>query len=141
MVVKKISLKNHLSELDMLVDLVNEFGNEAHLSDETIFDIRLATEEVFTNVVSHGFKSPGDQLIHFTFKITDDHMSIIIIDNGKLFDIENVEKPDINLPMEKRKIGGLGLFLIYELMDEVIYNYDAGKNTMVFKKQLKSHSL
>ncbi|MBT3251220.1 MAG: ATP-binding protein [Candidatus Marinimicrobia bacterium] len=140
MVVKKISLKNQLSELNILVDLVYEFGNEAHLSSETIFDIRLATEEVFANVVSHGYKSPGDQLIHITFENSGDDMSIIIIDSGKPFDIEKVEKPDINLPMEKRKIGGLGLFLIYELMDEVIYNSTAGKNTMVFKKQLKSHN-
>ena len=63
-------------------------------------------------------------------------VKITFADSGIPFDPLNAPPPDVNLPAEERPIGGLGIFLVRELMDDVSYRYENGKNTLAFEKRL-----
>lgn len=103
-------------------------------SDEEILDTQLAVEEAVTNVIMHGYAgNPGQ--IALTCRTTHGLVEVQIEDNAPQFNPLSIPLPDIEGDIEDRKIGGLGVFLIQQVMDEVIYRYEDGKNILVLIKK------
>lgn len=103
-------------------------------SDEEILDTQLAVEEAVTNVIMHGYAgNPGQ--IALTCRTTHGLVEVQIEDTAPQFNPLSIPQPDIDGDIEERKIGGLGVFLIQQVMDEVIYRYEDGKNILVLIKK------
>ncbi|MHB8163538.1 MAG: ATP-binding protein [Methanoregula sp.] len=117
------------------VSLVLDQAMQAYgFSEEEILDTQLAVEEAITNVIVHGYaKGPGTIVIscHTTRGIAE----IQIEDSAPPFNPLSIPEPDISVEIEERQIGGLGVFLIRQVMDEISYRYENGKNILVLVKK------
>ncbi|MFA4849044.1 MAG: ATP-binding protein [Methanoregula sp.] len=105
-------------------------------SDEEILDIQLAVEEAITNVILHGYDQVKGKIV-ITCRVTHGLAEVQIEDTAQPFNPLSIPEPDITEDIEDRKIGGLGVFLIRQVMDDIIYRYEAGKNILVMVKKKK----
>jgi anti-sigma regulatory factor (Ser/Thr protein kinase) len=129
-------LKSDLAELDKLSRHVQQFGNAIGLSKKFLFEINLALDELFTNIISYGFKDDRDHLIEITMIPRNNSLELCIEDDGIPFNLIEVEDPDLPCDIETCKIGGLGIHLIKNLMDEVCYTRLKDKNRLTLRKDL-----
>lgn len=100
------------------------------------FKLRLSVEEVIENIVRYAYES-GNGFIEVGTSVEDGVLSIVVRDGGKPFNPLDKEDPDVNLPLEERKIGGLGIFLCKQMMDSVAYEYKDRCNILTMKKKIK----
>jgi PAS domain S-box-containing protein len=127
---------NHLNDLR---DFVGAAAKYCLLKQDDILALKLAAEEVCTNIIQHGYEEqePGD--IAVMVEIEDNLARLIISDDGKSFSPEQAKSPDIEADWNERDIGGLGIYFVKELMDSVFYaKTDDGSNELILEKELKS---
>lgn len=120
------------------VSIILEKEMRVHaFSDEEILDTQLAVEEAITNVIVHGYEGrPGEIVI--SCRATRGFTELQIEDTALPFNPLSIPEPDITEDIEDRKIGGLGVFLIRQIMDDIIYRYEDGKNILVLVKKKKA---
>ncbi len=126
--------KNNLSNLDQLRQHCEEVGNSAGLPKKSIFQMNLALDELFTNIISYGFKDDTEHLIKIKIVVEDGELKIRIEDDGIPFNPMDTEAPDLKCSIEDCKIGGLGIFFIKKMMDEICYERDGNLNILCLKK-------
>ncbi len=104
-------------------------------SQEFIFDIELASEEIIINIIKYNHNQIASLEIEVICeKTTDNYFLIKIIDNGQPFNPLKNDPPNISLPLAKKEIGGLGLFLTTKLVDSFNYQYFENYNINILKK-------
>ena len=133
---KTIILKNDLSEIPRLASEIEVFGKKNNLSESVIFDALLASEEIFTNIVSYAYEDDKEHMIVVRVDLNDGELTLEIEEDGRPFDPLKVPEPDIEKPLEERPVGGLGVFLARKSMDELEYRRKSGKNILVMKKRV-----
>ncbi len=103
---------------------------------DQISDIRLAIDEAFTNIVKHAYKNKPHQKIELVFKCSDHSLQISLFDSGHPFSGNNYTAPDVKERVKQKKRGGVGVYLIKELMDEVRYLHqdDCNEIRMIKKR-------
>ena len=104
--------------------------------DEEILDSQLAVEEAITNEIVHGYERVRGKIV-ITCHITHGLAEVQIEDYAPPFNPLSIPDPDITEDIEDRKIGGLGVFLIRQVMDDLVYRYENGKNILVMVKKKK----
>ena len=130
----------HLENLQVFRDFIESACAECGVKPEDCFDLMLATDEACTNVILHGYEgmSPGSVILEL--EIGGNEASLHITDFGHPFEPRAAPPPDVHAALEDRPIGGLGLFLIYSVMDSVDYRSDGSGNTLILTKKLAAHS-
>ena len=93
-------------------------------------------EEAVTNVMLYAYPEGTDGLVEIDASVREDQVTFVLCDNGKPFDPTAAPEADINLSVEERPIGGLGIYLVRNIMDEVSYERDRGKNLLTMIKKL-----
>ncbi|MBW2338478.1 MAG: ATP-binding protein [Deltaproteobacteria bacterium] len=131
-------LKSHLDELDQLCQNLETFGKKFGLSKKLIFEINLALDELFTNIISYGFKDNQEHTIKVTLRPQNDELCLCIEDDGKPFNPIDFETPNVSCSVEECKIGGLGIHIMKKLMDEVCYERCGDKNVLNLKKKIET---
>lgn len=131
---KSISLKNDLSEISRLTEFVTGLGTENGLPEKTVYDFNLAIEEIVTNIISYGYDDKNEHSIVVSADIKEDGITLTVEDDGTPFNPLETPAPDVNKPLEERQIGGLGIFFVRKLMDEVKYERHDNKNVLALKK-------
>ena len=102
-----------------------------------IMQISMAVDEVMANVAMYAYApGTGDVTVAVDFDDGSRTVSITFIDRGVAFDPLAKEDPDVTLPAEQRKIGGLGIFLVKKTMDDVAYRREGDKNVLCIKKKV-----
>jgi serine/threonine-protein kinase RsbW len=115
-----------------------ESAMQAHgFSPDEILDTQLAVEEVITNIIIHGYKEPGGK-IHLSCRITHNVAEIRICDTAPAFDPLSVAEPELEGSVDERGIGGLGVYLLRQVMDDISYRYENGKNILTLVKRRTS---
>ena len=129
-----ITLPGKLDSLYSFMDFVSSCAREHGFSSEKISHLELGLEEILINIINHAYKESGiDGEIEITCRLTDSQTLIVEIkDSGKPFDIFSVHEPDLNAGIEDRQVGGLGIFLVKQLMDEVRYSREQDRNKLTF---------
>jgi len=121
-------IETRLEELTRLTEVVDSLGEEDAWSPALVGKVNLVLEELAINTINHGHDG-GLHEISFTFNSSDDALTIEMVDDGKPFDpLTEAPVPDVNAPMDERPIGGLGVFLVRKLMDELTYRREEGRN-------------
>ena len=133
-------LKNLPSELDTLTQKVDTFGTTIGLSQKCIFQINLALDELFTNIIQYGFDDGTEHRIRFAFSHENETVIIRVEDSGVAFNPVAIDTPEPINSIEKCKIGGLGIHIIKRLMDDINYKRTKGKNITVLKKHITGSS-
>ena len=117
--------------LDPVMDELDVLG----VDKKTAYKIRLALDEILTNVVSYAYEDEQGE-VEVNYEIQDDPRMIVVnvIDEGKAFNPLEIEDPDLTLDIKDRQIGGLGLFIVKNTMDDVSYVRNNNKNILTIKK-------
>ena len=132
-----LELKNDLSELDRLCQHCEEIGQTIGVTDKAIFEMNLALDELFTNIISYGFQDHQEHIVKINISIEGDLLEIRIEDDGVPFNPTESKTPDFQCGIEECKIGGLGIHLIKKLMDEIKYQRVAGKNILLLRHRIR----
>ena len=133
-------LKSSLSELDNLCEKLENFGRKIGLSKKLIFEVNLALDELFTNIISYGFGDDKEHIIKVTLTPQKEELCLCIEDDGTPFNPTDFATPDVASSVENCKIGGLGIHIIRKLMDEICYQRCDGKNILTLKKNLSNEA-
>ena len=133
---KKLVIKNEISEIGKLATFIEELGEELVLTPDLIFNLNLALEEAVTNVIFYAYPKEEQKDIFISANMSDNILIFVLTDSGKEFDPTKVPDADITLSAEERQIGGLGIFLIRQIMNTVEYQRIDGKNILTLGKQL-----
>ena len=133
---KSIVLVNDISEIARLNEFVEEIGNEFSLSPEVVFNLTLVLEEAVVNIINYAYPKEDHESIYLSAKLHNDSIMLVLTDTGKEFDPTMAPEADITLSADERPIGGLGIFLIRQIMNEVKYERIEGKNVLTLEKKL-----
>ncbi len=116
---------------------VEERLEAADCPSATRMQIGVAVEEIFVNIARYAY-SPDTGSVTVRLELTEDPAAaaITFTDRGVPYDPLAKADPDVTLPAEERQIGGLGIFLTKELMDDMRYEYRDGQNILTLKKTL-----
>lgn len=136
----RVSLAPRLSAVRGLAQMVEEFGDANKISDQQIYMINLALDELITNTVSYGLRGVTDPKIEIRLKVSPSGVVLVIEDNGRRFDPTENTDPDVTSSVEDRPVGGLGLHLIKTFADRVHYEYVDGKNRLTLEHDLTSEA-
>jgi anti-sigma regulatory factor (Ser/Thr protein kinase) len=136
-------LRSDLSEIRRVAEEVEAFGSRNKLPEIVIGHVNLALDELLTNAISYGFDraaaagGPVAPLLKVTLRLDDERLVVEFVDNGKPFDPFKRADPDVSQSIEDREIGGLGIFLVRKLMDQVGYARVNGQNRVTLVKNTK----
>ena len=134
---KNLQLINEISQLSAITDFVENLVEEWELSPGLAMSLNLVLEEAFTNVVFYAYNDEKQHVIDLNFSKNGDQLKIVLTDDGSEYDPTQKPDPDFDVPIEKRNVGGLGIFLIKKIMDTVEYQRKDNKNYLVMTKTLK----
>ena len=133
---KSIVLTNDISEISKLNGFVEEIGSELSLSPDVIFNLNLVLEEAVVNVINYAYPKEEHEFIYLSARMHEGSIVLVLTDNGKEFDPTLAPEVDITLSADERPIGGLGIFLIRQIMNEVRYERIDGKNVLTLEKKI-----
>lgn len=114
--------------LDEIREFVGEIARTGGFSDRDVYNIQLATDEAASNIIEHAYEGVSDGLLEISCGVNGSDITIVLVDHGESFDPSEVPAPDLKADLSERKIGGLGIFLMRKLMDEVRYQAEPRKN-------------
>jgi anti-sigma regulatory factor (Ser/Thr protein kinase) len=134
---KSVQFAAKFEFLDEIRDFVGEIARSGGFSDKDVYNIQLATDEAASNVIEHAYENRPDGVLELSCGMKDDTITIILIDHGESFDPSEIPLPDLKADLSDRKIGGLGIFLMRKLMDEVLYEPKPDKSNVLTMKKRK----
>ena len=130
----EISLVNDLREIARVAAQIDEFCASLDLTSEVAFAVNLALDEILTNTISYGYDDDEPHRIEITVGPEAEALAIVIVDDSAAFDLSSAPTPDIGTSLEERPLGGLGLFLVHQMMDSVEYRREEERNIVTLKK-------
>lgn len=107
--------------LDEIRNFVAEVAREGGFTEKAIYSLQLAADEAASNIIEHAYQGVANASLQITCDMQDDELIITMRDSGKPFDPSNVKQPNLKAGLSKRQIGGLGVYLMRKIMDEVRY--------------------
>ena len=134
---RTFTFEANFHNLDEIRDFVGESARQAGFSEKEIYSIQLAADEASTNIIEHAYAGIENGKIEIGCSITGGELKIVMRDNGKSFDPSSVPEPNVKAELSERKIGGLGMYLMRKLMDDVVYESfpDAGNTLTMIKRK------
>lgn len=131
-----LHIKNELGNLTLLAEFLEQ-NMQGKVLDETLqMQLQLVLEEVVVNVISYAYPGETDKDIFVEIGWNGGCMEITVIDSGIPFNPLEKEDPDLTLSVEERPIGGLGIYLVKQLMTDVHYIRREGKNILTMIKDM-----
>jgi serine/threonine-protein kinase RsbW len=119
----KITFNANFDVLDEIRDVVGDVARQVGFSDKEIYSIQLAADEASSNIIEHAYAGVKNGKLEVECIVLDGGIKIVMRDHGKSFNPASVPEPNVKADLSDRKIGGLGMYLMRKLMDEV--NYEA----------------
>lgn len=136
--IKTLNVKSRTENLSLIRDFINSSASEINIPKDIVENIILAVDEACTNIIKHAYKNAPDGNILIKVKPTSKKFVVSIIDNGISFNPDTVPEPDLQKYYRQKRVGGLGIYLMKTLMDEVKYISKPGKyNEVLLSKNIK----
>jgi serine/threonine-protein kinase RsbW len=127
---------NQRTEIERVVEFAERFGEEHQLPAEVVMTIHLVLDEVVANIINHGYDDTAEHQIRVTLAFDDAELGIRVEDDGRAFDPLQAPPPDLDLPLEERPVGGLGIHIVRSMMDAVEYQRNGDRNVLIMKKAI-----
>lgn len=134
--VKELKIKNELAELNRTSGFLQAIAEEWKLSNQLFMNLNLAIEEVLTNIILYAYPGKSNKDIFLRMEKEGNRLVVTISDLGIPFDPTQKPTPDVTLTADERPIGGLGIFLVQQVMTNVTYLRKEGKNILTMSKEL-----
>ncbi|MDP3913549.1 MAG: ATP-binding protein [Bacteroidota bacterium] len=134
--IKHFVVENQIEELSALAEGIDDLAEKWDLSQALAMNINLVIEEALSNIIFYAFTDNDKHEIKISVSLNNNMLIIKITDNGIPFNPLEQQQPDINLPAEDRPVGGLGIFLISQIMDEMHYARQKNQNILTLNKSI-----
>lgn len=131
---EEIVVPASMAHLKEIRDFIEMIGKKYKFPEKTINSFKLVVDESCTNIIRHGYKDIKDGKITIRAIIRRLSLTIVIIDQGRSFDPRQVRDPDLQKYVQIGKKGGLGIFMMRKLMDDIQYNLIGGGNELRLTK-------
>jgi serine/threonine-protein kinase RsbW len=136
MSMRKARFPANFQYLDAIRDLVAEAAREGGFSDKEVYSIQLAADEAASNIIEHAYVGVTDGELEIACGMENGLLTIVLRDYGRPFDPGSVRPPDLKASLSERQVGGLGIYLMRKLMDEVRYESSSdGGNRLILSKR------
>ncbi len=133
-----LRVKAVLKNVPLAIDFVSRLARAVGFDDDALYQIELAVDEACANIVSHAYKGMEVGDMEVSCCLDDRTLTISVRDWGRGFNPDAVDEPDVNAPLEERAFGGLGLFLVKQVMDEFQFTFDPEQgNELRMAKRLR----
>ncbi len=115
------------ASLERIGIFVNQVSKEAGFNEADCYKVQLAVDEACSNIIEHAYggEATGED-ITCTCKITEDDLIVELFDHGQAFDPAEIPPPNVTAALHARETGGLGLYFMRQLMDEVLFSFSPG---------------
>lgn len=134
------TLTGSLEQLARLRDFINLTAPGLGCGEQDTFAFELACDEAAANIINHAFDGKTGQIRVELWREADT-VSVCIMYHGRVFDPSKVPEPDLAAPLEKRPVGGLGLYFMRQMMNEVNFEFDAEDgNRLTMRRMLTMES-
>ena len=134
---KELKLKNQVGELERVNQFIEEIGEELGLDMELQMNLNLVMEEMVSNVIFYAYPQEKEATIELLAESDGKELTFVLSDRGKEFDPTMKEDADPNVNPMDRDIGGMGIYIVKNIMNEVTYQRLEGKNLLTMKKDIK----
>jgi serine/threonine-protein kinase RsbW len=118
---KTVKFAARFEHLDEIREFVGKIARKGGFSDKDVYNIQLATDEAASNIIEHAYQNNPQGILELACGMQGNAIRIVLTDRGRSFDPSEVPLPDLKADLSDRKIGGLGIFLMRKLMDEIDY--------------------
>lgn len=124
-----------MDELDNVLKFIDNEIKDIN-DNKLLTKFNLVVEEIFVNIVSYAYEDNStNNTVTISIKDNDDKTIITFVDSGKHFNPLIKDDPDISLSADERPVGGLGIYLVKKMMDNVEYEYKDNKNILTIEKR------
>jgi serine/threonine-protein kinase RsbW len=132
----EIEVESKIDSLPVIADFIENTLGQFRADAATVYKIQLAVDEATTNVINYAYPG-GTGPLKIVLELAGEDILVTLLDKGKPFDPTTIPVPDVDANLEERKIGGLGIYFMRKLMDNVSYSFDPGEgNRLTLKKTI-----
>ena len=132
-----VELKNDLREIERLARIADDFGRRHRLNAETSHNVKVALDEILTNIISYAYDDAKEHIIVIRLSLDQETWTVEVEDDGRPFNPLNAPEPDTKQLLGERPIGGLGIHLVRKLIDELEYRRQNDRNILVMRLKVK----
>jgi anti-sigma regulatory factor (Ser/Thr protein kinase) len=129
-----LTIVNDLAEIGRIATVIEDFCAEHGLGEDIAHAINLSLDELLTNTISYGYEDGERHSIGIVVKVSGDRATVTVRDDAIAFDPTQAGDPDLDLDLDDRPIGGLGIHIVRAMMDEVHYARIDGHNQLTLTK-------
>ena len=133
--VRRLTLRNDIDEIPKLHALIQSIAEETDMDHALAMSLNLALEEAVSNVMLYAYPAGSPGQVDIEAAVLDDRIDFRVSDSGVPFDPTVASDPDLAADLKDRPIGGLGIFLVKRIMDEVSYTWENGRNILTMTKK------
>jgi len=137
MSMRKVKFPAQFQYLDEMRTFVGRIADRNGFDAKEVYSIQLATDEAASNIIEHAYENNPSGIIEIACGMQGGALMIILHDHGKSFNPSSVPPPNLKASLSERQIGGLGIYLMRKLMDEVHYDSHAGGDNVLTLIQRK----
>ena len=131
-----LTLKNEIEEISKLEGFMEAVGEQTGIDVSLITSLNLALEEAVTNVILYAYPEGQEGQADIDVYVNQEELKFVIRDSGTPFDPTAKEDADVTLSLEDRPIGGLGIFMVKQIMDTIEYEYREKQNILILHKKI-----
>ena len=133
-----VTIKNQLSEINRVNEDFNVFADQHEIPKTISRKMNIMFDELLNNTISYAYRDDNEHDIEVKVELAGKRLTLTILDDGIPFNPFGTETPNTELSLEEREIGGLGIHLVRNVMDEVSYQRRINKNVVTLVKHLDS---
>ena len=134
--IQSLSVEASTKHLAEVRDFVAAHAEQIGLDQKDVSEIRLAVDEAYTNIIKHAYNNNASMKVNIEIASDGDQLWISLMDEGDSFDPSTYHEPDLMQRIKEKKRGGMGVYLIRKLMDQVQYNRKGKTNEIRMVKNL-----
>ena len=132
----KLTIQNDVTEISSLHQAVVDFCEKHQFNEDIVFALDLCIEELITNIIKYAYLVPAKRRIQVDLDLLEGQLVLEIRDDGRPFDPTQMPEPDLNVPLEQRTVGGLGIHLVRNYVNSMEYRREGNQNITTLKKNI-----
>jgi len=136
----RVTVKNRIEDLLRVNSVFESFATQHDIGGRLRYHLLVSIEEILTNIIKYGFDEEGIHPIHVTFRHHHGQIEMEFEDRGREFNPLEIGEPDLDSPIENRQLGGLGIHLVRQMMDEAKYRREGDRNILMLRKAKSTSS-
>ena len=133
---KEMCIKNQVEELERVARFIDEIGEELSLDMELQMNLNLVMEEMVSNIIFYAYPEGVEATIELLAECDGKELTLILSDQGRAFDPTLKENFDMDVNPAERELGGMGIFSVKNIMNQVTYQRLEGRNLLTMKKSI-----